>query len=115
MSEAAERALKDGDEGGFEFQNMLASEITEAWHIACHGCHGHGLTAFNCTWYEIDMDLALLTLQVAQGEDRRDREQIWLSTASSWCKERAGGTMSTRCDCAWLHYCYIGATVFGID
>ena len=53
LSEAAERALQDGDEGGFEFQNMLASEITEAWHIACRG---HGLTdsifsiAFNCTW-----------------------------------------------------------------
>ena len=50
--EAAERALQDGDEGGFEFQNMLASEITEAWiawHIACiacsscMACHGHGL------------------------------------------------------------------------
>ncbi|CAK8986324.1 Uncharacterized protein SCF082_LOCUS500 [Durusdinium trenchii] len=29
LKEAAERALQDGDEGGFEFQNMLASEITE--------------------------------------------------------------------------------------
>jgi len=31
LAKAAETALKDGDEGGFEFQNMLASEITEAW------------------------------------------------------------------------------------
>ncbi|OLQ05047.1 hypothetical protein AK812_SmicGene11780 [Symbiodinium microadriaticum] len=29
LKEAAESALQDGDEGGFEFQNMLASEITE--------------------------------------------------------------------------------------
>ena len=29
--QAAESALQDGDEGGFEFQNMLASEITASW------------------------------------------------------------------------------------
>ncbi|CAE7283725.1 unnamed protein product [Symbiodinium pilosum] len=29
LKEAAENALQDGDEGGFEFQNMLAAEITE--------------------------------------------------------------------------------------
>ena len=82
--EAAERALQDGDEGGFEFQNMLASEITEAWHIACiacitcMACHGHGLAesilstmAFNCTWYAIDMDLALLISADAPSCTRR--------------------------------------------
>ena len=72
--QAAESALQDGDEGGFEFQNMLASEITASW-----------LTE-GFSW-SAALDIVTCS-DLESGEDRGARGEIRLPAALAGSQKR---------------------------
>ena len=83
--QAAESALQDGDEGGFEFQNMLASEITASW--LTEGSHKKSAKQHNGHIVTYCHVLAVISSR-AGGEDRGARGEIRLPAALAGSQKR---------------------------